>query len=503
MTTPDTSRLPLCRPKHLPDEWLETYLFRVARANGIRRPRLSDIERFRPMLPATALSKPDGYPVWSNTALPRWSVVTRVNRIRYCPACMVQSRHIRSRWRLTVFEVCTLHHIRLKGNLAEPVMTRGYKQDDMYLVTEVTDEQLWDGAVCPMPSEREHVNRMWSGFEQSILANDLSGAFEQLVHTLFLEAMLDALAVATPELESLPVSTPRSTRLAEIVEKYQLPAVPDSSGIRDFLDQITDSSHRYAALARLRRMLLEEAQRPTCFSSLPIAELRRRFLVEGQKGMTVQTQGELHPSHGVPDGYVSFEKAASLIGCSSYFLRHLIPEKDNQEPVTVEHGRKRYTYLPPSAIEACRRWFASVVTGEQMAQELHIGRYACVILLNSGLLQPLGTRQQMYFHRAHLAELLRRLERLSQPCPINIAHLKPLFGAWLQWDGRYRSSSREVLMEVLTGKFPIFRRPENPGLSAYFIDWTAIERLHQLRKDASAKRTRLERTSQQLSLLPE
>src|SRR5476649_1636338 len=116
MNTYLISGLPLCRPKMLTDEWVETYLFRVARANGIRNPRLSDTERIRPTLPATAFSKPDGYPIWSDSTLPRWSVVTRVNRIRYCPECLAQSRHIRSRWRLTVFDVCTIHHIRLKDD---------------------------------------------------------------------------------------------------------------------------------------------------------------------------------------------------------------------------------------------------------------------------------------------------------------------------------------------------------------------------------------------------
>ncbi|WP_156967108.1 TniQ family protein [Paraburkholderia ferrariae] len=258
MTICAASPLPLCRPKRLPDEWTETYLFRVARANGIPRPRLSDIERFRPMLPVTASSKSDGYPVWSDTPLPRWSVVTRVNKIWYCPACMVESRHIRSRWRLTVFEVCTLHQIRLKDNLAERVMTRGYKQDGKYFVTDVSDEQLWEGAVCPMPGEREHVERMWSGFEQLVVQGDPSGAFEHLVYVLFLEALLDAIAYATPESDLLPIDAPRSTRLAGLAAKYQFTVAPDSNCIGDFLRQITaphiamQRLHDYAACCLMK-----------------------------------------------------------------------------------------------------------------------------------------------------------------------------------------------------------------------------------------------------------
>ena len=210
------------------------------------------------MLPVTASSKSDGYPVWSDTPLPRWSVVTRVNKIWYCPACMVESRHIRSRWRLTVFEVCTLHQIRLKDNLAERVMTRGYKQDGKYFVTDVSDEQLWEGAVCPMPGEREHVERMWSGFEQLVVQGDPSGAFEHLVYVLFLEALLDAIAYATPESDLLPIDAPRSTRLAGLAAKYQFTVAPDSNCIGDFLRQITaphiamQRLHDYAACCLMK-----------------------------------------------------------------------------------------------------------------------------------------------------------------------------------------------------------------------------------------------------------
>lgn len=499
MTTSEPARPPLCRPRLLPDEWLETYLFRVARANGIRRPRLSDIERFRPTLPVTALSKPDGYPVWSNAALPRWSVVTRANKIRYCPQCMIESRHIRSRWRLSLFDVCTLHHIRLKDDLAEPVMTRDYKQEGRYFVTDVTDEQLWDGAVCPMPSERQHVDRLWSGFEKSVVGDSLSSAFRQLTHILFLEAMLDALAAVTSESESLTIGAPRPTRLAEMVEKHRFTLSPDASGIWDFLDQITDSAHRKAALARLRRMLLDEAQRPTCFSSLPVADLRTHLLKDGQRQLSPQTVGELHPGHGVPNGYVSFEKAASLIGCSRHLLRHFVRENTR----TVEHGRQRYQYLPFIAVEACRRWFASIASRDQMAKELHIDQRACVTLLKSGLLQPLIINGQTYFYRTHFAGLSRQLDDLSQPCPASSEHLQPLFGTWLPWSGRYISSSHDVLREILQGKFAVFRRLGNPGLTAYFVDWSVIERLHQSRVGAAATRKRQEQAARQLSLLPE
>jgi hypothetical protein len=503
MNTYFNSGLPLCRPKMLPDEWVETYLFRVARANGIRHPRLSDAERFRPTLPATASSKPDGYPIWSAMTLPRWSVVTRVNKIRYCPACMTQSRYIRSRWRLTVFDVCTIHHIRLKDDLVEPVMTRGYRQENRYFVTEVTDEQLWAGAVCPMPSERRHVDRLWSGFERLIVENDTPGAFKQLTCILFLEALLDALASTTSEFESSPVGIPRSTNLAELVARYEFSLSVGLDGIRNFLDQITLASHRDVVLARLRRMSLEEARRPTFFSNLPIAALRRRLLVGAQENTPGSNYGPLHPGQAQTSGHLSFERATSLIGCQRRLLRHLIDNKVCQGASVVQYGSRRNTYLPPDAVQACTEWYASIATPEQVMNELGIDRNGFRALFSARLLRPIAVDMQRFFKRSDLTDICRRLQDLSRPFPANAPNLHPLLGEWIPSSGPYRPASLEVLREAFSGKFPIFRQMESSGLSAYFVDYTALERARRLRKVEVARHRHQKYSSNQPSLLLE
>ncbi|MGP8438942.1 TniQ family protein [Paraburkholderia fungorum] len=495
--------LPLCRPKMLPDEWVETYLFRVARANGIRRPRLSDTERLRPTLPATVLSKPDGYPIWSDTTLPRWSVVTRVNKIRYCPECMTQSRHIRSRWRLTVFDVCTIHHIRLKDDLAEPVMTKGYLQENKHFITEVTDEQLWAGAVCPMPSERRHVERLWSGFERSIVENDIPSALEQLTCILFLEALLDAFATGAREYEDAPMGVTRSTELAELVDRYQFSMEANLDGIRNFLDQVAVALHRNMVLARLRRMLIDETQRPTCFSKLPIANFRNRLLTESQKKATTPAFGFPGPEHDQSLGYVSLESAVSLTGCPARLVRHLIDKDICQGVRVVRRGLRRHTLLPFQAVEACTRWRASIATPDQVMNELHIDRRGFVALLRARLLRPIAVDGYEFFLRSDLSDLCQRLDNASQPFPAASSHLHPLLGAWIPKSGRYKRASLEVLREAVSGKFAIFRREESTGLSAYFVDCAAIARMHRLRKGEITGHKRQKYSSQQLSLLPE
>ncbi|MGF6965749.1 hypothetical protein OKW43_002777 [Paraburkholderia sp. WC7.3g] len=502
MNTYHFSGPPLCRPKMLPDEWVETYLFRVARANGIRRPRLSDTDRIRPTLPITVSSRPQGYPIWSDIPLPRWSVVTRVNKIRYCPGCMAESRHIRSRWRLTVFEVCTIHNIRLKDDLAEPVMTRGYKKDGRYLVTGVTDEQLWAGAVCPMPSERRHLEQLWSGFERSIIQNDISRALRTLACILFLEALLDAIATTIEDSGYQQIGGPRSADMAKLVEQFEYPVLPDLDGIRTFLDQITLVKHRYVVLGRLRRMLADEENRPTCLSNLPIPELRARLLDGGRNWPSPPTRGLVHPRHSQPQGYVSFNKAGSLIGCTPSFLRHMVQNGIFLDTNVVKHGRKRFTYIPLQAVQACRKWYASLATREHVMNELHIDRRTFATLLSAGQLRPLEIGVYTFFQRSDLTDLCRRLEDISRPFPMEAAQVHSLFGKWMLQGQTRKSISLELAKEAFEGKFPIFRQPGKPGLSAYFVDRSALDRAHQLGRINVATRRRRTESSHQLSLLP-
>ncbi|CAN7465997.1 TniQ family protein [Paraburkholderia hospita] len=504
ITSSTRFRPPLCRPKILQDEWIETYLFRVARANGIRHPRLSDAERIRPTLPATALSKPDGYPIWGGLVLPRWSMVNRANKIRYCPECMAESRHVRSRWRIREFEVCTIHHIRLKDDLAEPVMTRGYAEEGKCFIADVTEEQLWAGAICPMPRERRAVEGLWADFERSIVENDIPRALENISCILFLKALLDAIETTLDEPEFLQIGLPRWTRMFQLVEQFKYPVTPNLDGIRTFLAQITVVKHRYVVLARLRRMLTDEAERPTCLSNLPVAELRTRFLNDGRKWPDAPARGLVHVPHDRPEMYVSFDRAESLIGCSTRFLQHAVRSNIFPGWSVVQYGIRRYTFLPVQAVEACRKWYSSLATREQVLNELHIDGRNYAALLGAGLLCPIGIANYTLFHRTALNDLCGRLDGLSRPFPAMVTHLRPLFGSWMFGKGITKAISQKLLEEAFSGKFPIFRQQGNPGLSAYFVDHAAVDRAYRLRRVESAKRTRQAGMESvcQLSLLP-
>ena len=498
-TNPNFRSLPF-RPKLQPDEWIETYLFRLARANGIRRPRLNDTKLLRPILSVTSSSRPDGYPIWSDITLPRWSVVARSNKIRYCPECMIQARYIRSRWRLRLFDICTIHDVRLKDDLVEPVMTRGYKSEGKNLIADVTDEQLWTGAVCPMPSERRHARQLWSSFERSIVESDIPTALETLPYILLLDALLDAIARNEWSGRLLP-EVSRSARIGELVEQFQYPVTPNFHGVCSLLEHVTATRQRNIALQRLRRVLDDEAERPTCLSSLPIVELRERLRSNGWDEGGTPKRDLVCPLQASPDEYVSLEKARLLIGCTRGYLLYLIRNEIFPDTRAVQRGGLLYTFLPLPAVEACRKWYVSLLTAERVMKELRIDRRSYDVLLDAGMLHPIETGSYPLFPMEDLHDIYRRMKDISRPFPANAVSMHLLFSDWMLGRGTSSATSIELAKEVFAGRFPVFRQSGRAGLSAYFVSEAALDRAHQLRKLEVARRRHRSVSAHQLSLL--
>lgn len=267
MSTSNGFRLP-CRPKILPDEWVETYLVRLARANGIWYPWRSDIELLRRSSPATAKSGSDGVPNWGNITLPEGSIAKRGSAIRYCPACVEQSKYIRARWRLNKFDVCTVHNIRLKDDVVEHTLTQKSRRAGKHLLSEVTKGQLWAGAVCPMPIERRYIERTWSGFERSILERNLDQATSHLACAILMDGLLDTLA----DIDYKRTESKGATRRAQLAAKYEYLTTGSKEGISRFIHQITDPAHCRAARRYLHSVMYAEWRSPTCLSSMPIAQ---------------------------------------------------------------------------------------------------------------------------------------------------------------------------------------------------------------------------------------
>jgi|GEM_PF-4367637 len=487
MTTPYTSRPP-CRPKILPDEWVETYLLRLAKANGLRRPWKHDIELFRPTLPYTAQSDPNGHPSWGIVTLPSWSVLGRGSRIRYCPACMAESKHIRERWRLASFEVCTIHNIRLKDDLIEPAFSIVLGQPNKHVLADVTDDQLWAGAVCPMPLERDYVIRMWADFERSILNHDVERAVSKLTYTILLERMLDSLAVARRGRAQPRADAQRALHRAAFAARYNFSTTGTLEGVRIFLDQITEPLHRRTTLKCLGHLLWEEERNPTCLSSVPIANLRDR-LTPTLSGSSVPVSGKLPLSNNSSrNRYVSLKQATFLVGCRPRLLHHLVHQRYFGDVRVLVRGMKRHTFLPQHEVEACRRWYHSTRTADLAMQELQTNGRSFQLLLDAGLLRPLRIDSFTLYRYSDLVDLCRRLEDVSQPYSEEKMGLYQLFGEWMFEKRTPGSVSKELVKQIFHGKFRVFRQLGGSGISAYYVDHTVLDRLKILRRLYTSER---------------
>ncbi|WP_081765144.1 TniQ family protein [Robbsia andropogonis] len=467
---------PLVRPKMLEDEWTETYLFRVARANGLRRPRLSDIERLRPQFSGTALSTRKGYPTWCNTGFSQRIAVTRNNRIRYCPACMVESRHIRSRWRLSLLEVCTIHHIRLKDDLAEPVMTPGYLEEDRYFVADVTDAQLWNGAHCPMPDERRHVTRIWSSLEATIVADDMTNVLERLACVVVLEAMLDVIATKEKQADYWLKDEKRSTQMTALAIRYGFNLLPTRNGILAFIKDIYVQTHRGAVLARLLQIISDETHVTTCVSLLPISEWRETLLVNDKKG--ARKRGGM--ANTISPGYVSMDAASKLTGCPTRLLKLFVDANIFRNVEYVQVGKKHFTNLLIQEVHACRKWFSSVLSSEKILKEACIERWVYRLLVAVGLFKPIVISDLAFVRRRDLTLLHQRLEDLSTPCSTSLISMCPLLGEWTAQNWQRSDEVRAILQAALDGRIPIFRIAQHPGLHRFYIRSNVIS--HLLRK---------------------
>lgn len=483
------------------DEWTETYLGRVARSNGVARPWRNDLDLVRPLLPATSMSRTDGVPRYGELELPRWATVGRAAQIRYCPACLADSFHIRARWRLPMFEVCTLHNVRLKTGLVEPAVTGGYKTPGRRLVSELTLEEAWADSICPMQDERLYTRAVWGPFEQAVVRQTATDDIcRSLAWALLTERLIDAVVIVVRGPGYPRRDLPRSTHRAQWLMTTGLMLSATSEGLLGFLKTLLHPARRRAASSCLDSLLASEAHEPTILSLLPLQGLRDRMMAAAPETGMIQACGAL-PRRQHPEDFVSLDRAEALVGCTPGILTHLVREKVFSSVRTVGHGRKKYVFIHQSEVEVCRRWFSSLMSCEQVTAELQIDRRGYLVLLDAGHLRPLHIASRGWHNRQVVAALLNRLDDVARAFPERETSLQPLFGEWMFRRGRPRSILIQIVNEIVRGELPLFRKLGEPGLLAYYVDQATIERLRWL---AGVSRRQSDQQSQfvgQLSLL--
>lgn len=488
------------RPLANRDEWTETYLGRAARANGIKRPWRNDLEQLRELLPATRASKTDGVPQYGDLPMPDWAVVGRAAKIRYCPLCMSESFYIRARWRLPMLEVCTIHDVWLKDDLVEPAITAGYKHGGRHVLADAALDLVLSGVSCPLGIERDHSQLTWAAFEQAVVSNHVERAREHLAWALLIEKLLDAVAASIRGPDYPTKDSRRLAHRAWWLGKYGLAPAANREGVRDFVNKLVLPAHRRAAYSCLDALAKGERRRRTILSLLPLLSLRDRVMAAAPENAVVLSCGAL-PRRAHPSDYISLDRAETVIGCPESMLRLFVREKIFADVRTVPHGRKKYVFIAQNEVAQCRRWFRSIMSVEEVMNELRIDRRGYWALLDSGLLRPQTMVCRTWHRRSDIADLLRRLDESSRPYPEERLQVQPLIGPWMFRRGRARTALVQVLKEIIGGALPLFRSLEGTGLSAYFVDAVAIRRLRWLTGAAVSASMRKADAAYQLPLL--
>lgn len=478
------------QPKRRQDEWLETYLGRVVRANGVAKPWRHDLERIRAYVQTTANSQPEVTPKYGRQKLPAWAVLGRGAQIRYCPACLLECRYIRARWRLAAFEVCTIHGVRLKANLVEPAISAAYNRPGKWQIDQIPPEEIEAGSMCPLPLERVHVDAIWGTFERAVVGGETE-VCQPLAWAILANRLLDVVVTAVRGPDYPQRDVPRAAHRAGWLARVGLAIAASPEGVLGFLLNLRQNAHRRAAATALRMIMGEEWRQQTLLSSLPLRHLHDRMIAAAPETQAPVCHGALARDHH-PTNHVSLEKAEAIIGCQASLLYFLVREGFFESVKTLKYGRKHYTFIHRSEIETCRRWFSQCLSCEDLMSGLQIDRRGYWTLMDSQVLRPIRLGSRSWHRRQDVSALLCKLDEVARTFPNGSSGLYPLMGAWMHRRGRARTVLIQVVHEIFRGELPLYRKLDETGLRAYFVDVVSIERLrwlataHQLRAEREA-----------------
>lgn len=305
------------------DEWFETYLGRAVRELGVRRPWRPDLEVLRRTLPQTLARTDDGRPVYGTEMLPGWAAVGRQAQIRLCAQCFLEGRYVRARWRIPFLTVCAVHGAVLKDGLVEPAITAAYKRPNKRAVSEVTDDEVMEGATCPTPTGLHYARMIWQPFEQAVCADAAPDVVaDRLAWALLAERLIDAAVTAHRGPDYPTNDVPRHEHRGWWLSKERLHVTPDRAGVVAFLVAQGGSSRRRALLRAILRLIGDECRKRTIMSRLPLVELQERLLAAAPVGVRPGSGALPRALH--PPGCKSFEAVEAILACPPGMLHLLL-----------------------------------------------------------------------------------------------------------------------------------------------------------------------------------
>jgi len=206
---------------------------------------------------------------------------------------MAESRYIRTRWRIPLLPVCTLHGCYLKNNLAEPALTILHKRWGLRNIHEISDEDLMDEAVCCLPAEFAVASAVWAPLERAAEASPNPYADKALAElagwTALVWRLLERVASAHRYQVNRQLHSSTLTDITQLMTDLRVNISPSNQGVQAFIQCLTENVHCLAAARCLRAIMSIETRTESVVSRLPLAELHDALLAAAPQ-MAVSTK---------------------------------------------------------------------------------------------------------------------------------------------------------------------------------------------------------------------
>lgn len=486
-----------------PDEWGETYLVALARAQGLRRPWGHDVELIRGVLPWGQSQSPagggtrearirylQGRPQYGDAPLPTWASLVRAMPLRYCPECLIKERYFRTRWRLSGLHACTFHGCLLKADLADPALTVNYRRDGLRRLVTVQDDQLIEAAHCCLPRERHAISMVWRPFEQlaQTPVTAEKGENSEQIATLASWSVLAwrALEEISRAHHKKVLRLQTGGQLAgvgRLVEDLGIVLAPTMEGMLSLFAALRENVHVLAAKRLLEEAIIREQKEATALSLLPLQKLSERVLSFSRRATPRTPHGAMAfrdlREHTV-NRAAALEQLAPL-GASSEVLERWIRCK-LLPTVQVSRRGRHFVFIEREHLRQVRRALSSLIHARDFATEHCLSWTTYKAIRDSGLLRTGALGLRGFLYRKDISHLTTQLELMSAPEHQASALRWRLFGEATLQIAEQRGTFRALVKAAVQGQIKIYRDLSRPGLSAFSIGVDGITWLTARRK---------------------
>lgn len=481
------AHLPVRAPLR-PDEWPETYLISLVRAQGLRRPWGHDLELIRSVLPweqpgaersqrdsrNSAATYVQGRPQYGVAPLPPWASIVRAMPLRYCPHCLVETRYFRTRWRFTGLHACTVHGCLLKADLADQALTANYSRDGLLRWERVEDAQILDAGVCCMPREMRAVSMVWKPLElmayQSSTPREDAELGMRASWSVLTWRLLEEISRAHHKKVIVQPTTGPLTGVARLVEDLGLVAAPSREGLEQLFASLRENAHVLAAKRFLDGLLVQEAKAVTALSTLPLEDLRQRLMQSAPLGTSRTPHGDMsfrtEREHAISKSALLEE--VNPIGGGAWIVDQWIRKKLIATTKVLREGMA-FTFIDRCEARRVRTYLLSLIHARDLVQQHDLDWRTYKAIRDTGLLETGMLGMRGYLRRKDVNSLASRLELMSGPANAPSALRWKLFSEGTLFLAEQRSTFLALVRAALDGQIAVYRDLSKPGLSAFSI----------------------------------